>query len=294
MKLLEPERILKKLELSDSPQPEVVPLRYPLLLCHGYGALASVIKPSPMHEVCMLLRRHGVLAFAPNIVPYASIDTRATEWNRVLGKLCDSLEVEKMNVIAHSMSGLDMRYALQELECAPHVASLTTLASPHDGTSLAELVLKTPEKVRTLLGDAFNWFGNHVYPHSRSDAIGAVQQLTRDYVASTFNPAITDTKGVPFLSWSAATGKGTDEPLNPIYRYQNHHIYEQEGINDSFVSVASASRGEHLGTLPLSHLEQMGLSLSRERKRLYESVPSNFQLYHLIINHYISLKFFLP
>ncbi|MEX0594217.1 MAG: alpha/beta fold hydrolase [Balneolaceae bacterium] len=272
MKLIEPERILKKLELEDLPQPEVAPLRYPLLLCHGYGALAAVIKPSPMHEVCMLLRRHGVLAFAPNIVPYASIETRAAEWERILETLCESLGVEKLNVIAHSMSGLDMRYALQELTCARHVASLTTLATPHNGTSLAELVLKTPDNVRTLLGDAFNWFGNHVYPHSRSDAIGAVKQLTREYVASTFNPAITDTMGVPLLSWSAATGKGTDQPLNPVYRYQNHHIFDQEGINDSFVSVASASRGDHLGTLPLSHLEQLGLSLSRERKRLYESI----------------------
>lgn len=272
MKLIDPDQILKKLKLEDYPQPEPVLLKYPLLLCHGYGALAAVIKPSPMHEVCMHLRSHGVLAFAPNIVPYASIETRATEWNRIIHNLCDALNTERVNIIAHSMSGLDMRYAIQELDCAPKIASLTTLATPHRGTSLAELVLKTPDKVRTLLGDAFNWFGNHVYPRSKSDAIGAVQQLTRDYVENEFNPKITEMREVPLYTWSAATGRGTEQPLNPVYRYQNMHIYEAEGINDSFVSVQSATRGEHLGTLPLSHLEQLGISLSRERKRLYESV----------------------
>jgi len=62
-------------------------------------------------------------------------------------------------------------------------------------------------------------------------------------------------------------GKGTKEPLNPIYRYQNQYIHTQEGINDSFVSVESAKWGTHLQTIPISHMEQLDIQVSKERKQ---------------------------
>lgn len=270
MKLIEPERVLKKMELKEFPQPDLIRLKYPVLLCHGYGAMISVVKPSPMHEVAMLLRNYGIPAFAPNIVPYASIETRAEEWSRKIDKLCDQYGFEKFNVIAHSMAGLDIRHALLQEENHNRVASLTTLATPHKGTSLAEMILKTPDKLQEVLGDAFNWFGNSVYPKSRSDAVGALRQLTRSWLAEQFNPNHPDLDDVAYFSYSAAVGKGTDHPLAAIYRYQNNHIFEEEGVNDAFVSRESAMHGEHLATVPLSHLEQLGMSISKDRKTLFE------------------------
>lgn len=275
MKLIDTQTFLKKIELQEFPQPDIIQLRYPVLLCHGYGALASVIKPSPMHEVCMLLRSHGVIAFAPNIVPYATIETRAKEWANKLEQLCDGYGFEQMNVIAHSMSGLDMRVALQKETLKSRVASLTTVATPHKGTSLADLVLKTPDQVRNILGEAFNWFGNNVYPKSKSDAVGAVRQLTRDYVTGQFNPSTPDVEDVTYFSYSAAVGKGTSEPLNPIYRYQNQYIHDEEGVNDAFVSDESARYGIHIECAPISHLEQIRVGVSRDRLHMYESFWSN-------------------
>lgn len=270
MKLIETQKFLKKLELQEFPQPEIVRLRYPILLCHGYGALASVVKPSPMHEVCLLMRQHGVIAFAPNIVPYAKIETRAAQWVTKIEQLTEKYGFEKFNVIAHSMAGLDMRYALSQTDIHKKVDSLTTLASPHHGTSLAELVLNTPEKVRDRLGEVFDWFGNSMYPKGKSDAVGAVKQLTRDYAKEKFNPANPDHNNIAYFSYSAAVGKGTDHPLNPIYRYQNQHIYNQEGPNDSFISVESSKWSNHIKTVPLSHLEQIKLGISKDRTPIYK------------------------
>ncbi|MEX1062286.1 MAG: hypothetical protein WEC12_01675 [Balneolaceae bacterium] len=270
MKLIETDAFLKKLELREFPQPEIVQLRYPLLLCHGFGALVSVIKPSPMHETCMFLRQHGVMAFAPNIVPYAKIETRSQQWSQKIVQLCDRYGFEKMNIVAHSMSGLDMRYAISRSDVYQRVASLTTVATPHRGTSLAELVLNTPEKVREKLVEAFDWFGNSIYPKSESDAVGAVRQLTREYVRTTFNPENPDRENITYFSYSASAGKGTNQPLNALYRYQNQHLYENEGPNDSFVSEKSAVWGKHLGTVPLSHLEQIKLGLSKDRVQIFE------------------------
>ncbi|HYW35229.1 MAG TPA: alpha/beta fold hydrolase [Balneolaceae bacterium] len=260
-----------KLELKEFPEPEIVHLNHPVLVCHGYGALAGLVKPSPLYDVALLMRSHNVLAFAPNIVSYAKIETRAARWMRLIHKVKERTGAEKLNVVAHSMGGLDMRYALSKLDAAPHVASLTTISTPHRGTSLAELALNTPDRIRDKIGDFLEWVGDRFVPTDKSDAIGAARQLTRIYINNEFNPEITDVPGVSYYSYSSAVGRGTDQPIKVISRYQNNHIYEHEGLNDGMVSVESSKWGEHIKTLNLSHLEQINLRVREERKHLFEA-----------------------
>lgn len=261
--------LLKRFELKEYPQPELIKLKYPVFLCHGYGAIGSVVKSGPMHEPCMEIRRHGVAAIGPNIVPYGRIETRAENWVRLIREFCTEHGYEKVNVIAHSMGGLDMRYALSKMDVAEHVASLTTLATPHHGSSLADLVLKAPEIVTEKLGEIVDWFGDNVYPKTKNDALGAVEQLTTTYVKEEFNPNTPDVESVAYYSYSAAVGKGTQHSINPVLRFQNTQIYDKEGINDSFVSVESAKWGNHLETIALSHLSQLYLQMNKETKVTY-------------------------
>lgn len=225
-----------------------------------------LISESPMHKSCMRLREHGIHAFAPNIVPYATVDIRAAQWADVIQKLKKQYGYEKINVVAHSMAGLDMRYAITHLKMDSEIASLTSIAAPHRGTSLAETVLTAPETIKEKLGELADWVGENIYPTQKSDSVAAVKQLTRDYVTQVFNPETPDVEGIPYYSYSAAVGKGTKAPLNAIYKVQNQIIYQNEGINDSFVTVESAKWGTHLKTLDLSHLEQIEIQVSKERK----------------------------
>ncbi|WP_069132585.1 lipase family alpha/beta hydrolase [Rhodohalobacter halophilus] len=272
MKWIEPKKYLNKLKLDEFPQPEIIDLNYPVLLCHGYGSMSMLMKPSPMHDSCMRLRGFGIHAFAPNIVPYAAIEIRAGQWEDRIKKLQKKYGYDKFNVIAHSMGGLDMRYAIHHSNLSEKVASLTTIATPHYGTSLAEIVLTTPELLKEKLNEMMNWFGENVFPNEKSNAREAVEQLTRDYVQSTFNPSTPNHKNVKYFSVSAAVGKGTDHPLNPILRLQNQLIYQKEGTNDSFVTAESAVWGEHIGQYPISHLEQIDIQVSRERRPLVDSM----------------------
>ncbi|MEX0993973.1 MAG: alpha/beta fold hydrolase [Balneolaceae bacterium] len=271
MKFIGSSKYFRNLKLEEFPEPQVVILNHPILLCHGYGGITSIIKPSPLYEVCMLLREHGILAFAPNIVPYAKIETRAEQWVNRIEDLVEKYNFEKLNLIAHSMGGLDLRYALTHTDVSNHIASITTVATPHRGTSLAEFVLDTPNKFREKVGEFFNWFGESMYPKSKSDSVGAIKQLTRSYIQETFNPSNPDLEGLKYYSYSAAVGQGTDQPVNPIYRYQNKIIFENEGANDTFVSVESAKWGEHINTIPLSHLEQLKVQVGKERLHLVEN-----------------------
>lgn len=267
---LNADKWLRKFKLTEFPEPEIVELKYPVLLCHGYGAIASLVKPSPLYDVSLLLRSHNVLAYAPNIVPYATIETRAKGWVKLINQLTENAPGKKINVVAHSMGGLDMRYALSKLNAADQVASFTTISTPHRGTSLAELTLKTPEAIRDKLADFLDWMGNHIYPQTQSNSVESAAQLTRQYVSNVFNPQMPDVDDIPYYSYSSAVGKGTDEPIRVITRYQNNYIFEEEGPNDGMVSVKSAKWGEHIKTSNLSHLEQMNLRLKDDRRAMFE------------------------
>ena len=52
--------------------------------------------------------------------------------------------------------------------------------------------------------------------------------------------------------------------------FQNTQIYGKEDINDSFVSVQSAQWGDHLGTVALSHMNQINVQVSKENKPKYK------------------------
>ncbi len=261
--------LLKRLELQEFPQPDILQPKYPILLCHGFGAVGSLIKPSPLHDPAMLMREHGVIAFAPNIVPYASIEVRGLNWIRIIETLVSKYKIQKFNVVAHSMGGLDMRYALANSDIGKHVASLTTVATPHHGTYLANLVLKTPELITEKVSEVMDWFANNVYPKEKSDTFSSVEQLTMEYVRDVFNPAIRTPEDIPVFSYSASVGKGTDYALNPIFKIQNAQIYEHEGANDSFVSVESAKWGEYLGNVHISHLNQINVQVGKEFRQIY-------------------------
>ena len=67
-----PPALIKRLQLKEFTQPDIIQTKYPMFLCHGFGALGSLMKPSPLHDPAMLMREHGVIAFAPNVVPKCS------------------------------------------------------------------------------------------------------------------------------------------------------------------------------------------------------------------------------
>lgn len=260
----------RRFRVKTYPQPDIIALNHPILLCHGYGAYASLLKPTQMHDVCMHLRSHGIKAIAPNGAPFASIQTRAENWVALFHEVRALLGVEKLNIIAHSMGGLDMRYAISQLELAPYVSSLTTVATPHHGTWLAELGLSTPELIRERLKDFLNWVGNNMYPRVESDILSAVSQLTRDYVNNTFNPLVKDVEGLDYYSYSAAFHSAKLLDASPALVVQTAFMNKQEGPNDGIVSAKSAIWGTHLGCLELNHLEQLRLNIDKNRIPLWE------------------------
>lgn len=256
---------LERLKLEVFPQPEPILISHPVLLCHGFGAMGNLVSKGLLHSTCMMLRTHGVLAFAPNILPYGRIETRAEAWCEIIDTLKAKTGASKLHVIAHSMGGLDMRYAISRLGRHGDILSLTTVCTPHQGTSLAKLTLNTPDPVRENVLAMMNWFGNNVYPNIPSDVLSALKQLSPEYVQGEFNPNTPDHPEVVYQSVTAACGKGTQAPINKLLIPFNNYIHDREGLNDGYVPTEGAKWGTLIAETTLSHAEQIKLNLASKK-----------------------------
>lgn len=243
------------------PEPPVVPLRYPVLLMHGLGALALPWRSSQLHPVAMHLRQHGIRAYAPNVAPYAPVAQRAERWHQHLQTILQETRAPKIHLIAHSMGGLDARYLIVHFERSQHIASLTTIATPHQGSSLAQLILKRPAFLQHRLEHLARRLSHLVLPEEPTGLLEAIAQLTPAYVTEVFNTEVPDPLDIPCFSWAGMAGPGTAVPITPCIAPLAHYIYRHEGLNDGYVSVQSARWGCFLGTLPVDHLRQVGVRI---------------------------------
>jgi triacylglycerol lipase len=244
------------------PQPPIIFVRHPVVLMHGFGMLAVFLRGGHMHDEAMFLRLRGVRAYAPNVSPYHTVPVRADMWKDRIFRILDETGADRVNLIAHSMGGLDARYLISELKMHEVVASLVTVSTPHRGSSLADIVLDRPERIQHWLSDAANWAGTNVMDGGSADFNQAVKDLTPEYVCESFNPQVKDHPEVRYWSKAGRAGKSTDASINPLLRPMNVMLFNREGVNDGFVSVDSARWGTFLGTMDADHAQQIGIDLT--------------------------------
>ena len=107
-----------------------------VVLVHGYGGTRSTWSPLQrrLQEAgCTSLHAITYTPFAPCVPTIA----------RTLIREChDAMEhagTDRVSLVGHSLGGVVVRYAVQELGLEPHVRTAVTVASPHRGTRAALL-----------------------------------------------------------------------------------------------------------------------------------------------------------
>ena len=243
------------------PLPRVVRTRYPLVLMHGFGVLAGMRRGGHLYGAAAHLRMHGVLAFAPNVAPYNTVSFRSSMWMDRLNDVLSETGASRVNLVAHSMGGLDGRYLISRAGLHDRVASLTTISTPHHGTYIAEYVLSRPERVREILAKLADWVGTQAVAGAEADFRQALSELTLEHMHSSFNEKVEDHPDIRYRSFAGAAGKGTETPINPILRIGNSILFSAEGLNDGIVSESSAKWGRFEETVAADHAAQVGLSL---------------------------------
>jgi triacylglycerol lipase len=248
--------------LEPFPQPSLIPARHPIVFMHGFGIGASFRRDGHLHDEAMHLRSRGVRAFAPNVSPYNTVQARCTMWEQRFERILAESRADQISLVAHSMGGLDARYLITQKGWHDTVAALVTVATPHRGSSIASLILEQPEAVRRWLTDVADWLGTHILEDGSANIRQALHELTPEYVENTFNEQVPDRPDVRYWSYGCQAGKGTDTPIDPIFRYLNKYLFEREGVNDGIVSVRSARWGRYLGTVNADHARQVGIRSS--------------------------------
>jgi triacylglycerol lipase len=217
--------------------------RHPVVFCHGMLAMTMLRMQVPEEanyfvHLRPFLRERGVEALYPSVEPTGGVAARAEQLRDEIRRWTD----EPVNLVAHSMGGLDARFLITHLGMADRVASLTTIAAPHRGTTVADwFCLHFRQRLPLLL--TLEAFGINV------DGFGDC----RTDICRAFNERTPNAPGVRYFSYTASAPLAR---VSPLLRRAWNILTPAEGPNDGLVSVRSAAWGEVIGTLSVDHFAQ--------------------------------------
>lgn len=216
----------------------------PVVLVHGFFGFDRIgvpgVKLHYFRGIAKHLESQGCHAHAVRLPAVASVPERA----RILVDTIAALPHDRVDIIAHSLGGLDARYALSHLGLSTRVRSLVTVGTPHRGTPIADLAISGPLSVAR---KAISTVGIRLH---------ALDWLSPAALAR-FNEQVKDVPGVRY----ACVVAGIREASTPIsLALVPAHAYLRRiaGPNDGLVPIASQYWGEVLAEIEADHWEQVG------------------------------------
>ena len=215
----------------------------PVVLVHGLFGFDRIGVPGARFDYFRGISAHlatlGCHAHAVKLPMASSVPARA----KALVAAIDALPHERIDLVAHSLGGLDARYALAHLGLATRVRSLVTIGTPHHGSPLADLFHEGQlDWLRRLVGvlglpvTALEWLSS-----------SALDKFNRD---------VPDVPGVRYACVVGGLKKGSPIPMALM---ASHAWLERvAGANDGVVPVRSQFWGETIAEIDADHFAQIG------------------------------------
>ncbi len=259
--------VARTLAGSGPPATVTAPASHPLVLVHGIFGFDELglgrARVSYFRGVVERLRELGAEVHCARVPPLAPIHVRAQR----LAEMVRALDAPRVHLVAHSMGGLDARYALSRLGLASRVASLTTIGTPHRGTPIADLGAELLRRLRLdiALGPLVN--------------LQALHDLTPSRMLA-FNRQVRDLPSVRYLS---VVARAPDSGVHPLLRPAHQWLQRSVGANDGLVPSRSQRWGTVLCEVEADHWSQIGWSTGGS------SEPAVITLYDKILQHLRSL-----
>lgn len=130
--------------------------QYPIVLVHGHAGFDRILADY-FYGVKHALRGVGATAYTPQVPGWNSDEVRGEILLAYIEELLATTGANKVNLIGHSQGGSTSRYVAAVRPDL--IASITTIATPHYGSPVADLVNDTPlEGLAVTLGNAIARF----------------------------------------------------------------------------------------------------------------------------------------
>lgn len=224
---------------------QVCKTKYPMLFVHGVF-FRDFRYLNYWGRISEELQKNGAIIFYGNQQSAATVEECGKELDARIRQICRDYGVDKVNIVAHSKGGLDSRYAISMCNAHEHVASLTTINTPHRGCEFADYLLsKIGPSQQQFVANAYNAtlrkFGDH-----NPDFLGAVYDLTAKRCQE-LNEVVLDHPDVYYQSVGSTLKKssGGRFPLNFTYQLAKYF----DGPNDGLVGEKSFPWGERFQML---------------------------------------------
>jgi triacylglycerol lipase len=261
---------------------------YPIILMHGMGGFNELenlpLDVSYFNGVQADLEAQGVKnVFVTVAPPFDTSENRASALKPQIESILAMTGAAKVNLIGHSQGGLDARVLAspEGLGMGDVIASVTTVATPHRGSPVADLALGlvsgVPAATVSAVTDGFlQLLEDGVYSIKTSpNLLAQGTEMTTSYMASTFNPKYKDAHGVVYASYAGRTnlesgtgecddGEYANEPQSvdvpqALLAATADYIQAQGMDNDGLVPVSSAKWGTFMECVPADHLKEVGM-----------------------------------
>jgi len=217
--------------------------KYPILLVHGTG-FRDRTHLGYWGRIPKALEKDGAVLYYGRQDSWGTAEHNAQTLKRNICLILKETKCEKLNVIAHSKGGLDMRYAISSLGIEDCIASLTTMAAPHHGVKTMDLLWKLPRFVFRFIAFFVNgWY--KLLGDKKPDFFAVCRQFTTQG-AALFNEQNPDSNMVYYQSYAAVMKNS----FSDLLLFWTHLvIYLVEGENDGLVTPSSAQWTNFRGIL---------------------------------------------
>ncbi len=258
-------------------------LRFPILFVHGMGFRDRKLI-NYWGRIPKIFTDDGNMVFYGGQDSNGSIEDNSYTLKERIEEIISETGTEKLNVIAHSKGGLDMRYAICQLGMAKYVASLTTINTPHNGSKTIDKILALPQLPvmlgcrctdlwMRLLGDK----KPHTYKTIQSFSTGSAQRFEKE------NP---DENDIYYQSYACVMNSSRSD----IFMLIPHIVvYNIEGENDGFLTPESVMHGDFKGIVRsnsrrgISHCDEVDMRRRRFTKKSGEGVSDILDMYREIL-----------
>jgi triacylglycerol lipase len=280
---------------------------YPVVLCHGFFGFeefAGLDFVTYYFGVKEDLAMQGELVFTPAVDPFNDSTFRGAQLTQRVEEIRQATGREKVILVGHSQGGLDARVVAHDRPDL--VAAVVTLATPHQGTEVADVALGLLDNddFADLVDDLVKLIGGPLYDQvgDYTSLVAPLELFSKEGIAA-FNAAYPDAPGVDYYSITGRTDHHTGgtvcaapgqpefvsewndetDTVDPLFAVSEAIIdggLFAEEPNDGLVRVDGAKWGTFLGCIPADHMDEVGHLLgdspgggnSFDHKRFYRGL----------------------